>query len=620
MMSSHSPPLLADGSGGPGLVDLEISAGGDGQVVRAPTVQWCDLNFSAGSTQILKGMAGELRPGELSCILGPSGAGKSTLLNVLAGRQRTSGDGFSFSGTIEVGDQLVTPDQMRKLVAYVMQDDSLLPTQTVEESLLFSSALKLPDISAEQRASNVKELLASLGLEKCKDTPIGSALVKGISGGERKRTSVGVELITNPSIVLLDEPTSGLDSYAACELVKELKSLAQKGRIVCCTIHQPSSEVFGLFDQVMCLRQGQVLFQGQNSSLLDILSSAQLPCPSGYNAADWLLSVAQTASDEQWKKVHGLCTARMTSDSSPVTLLQRKVSGGSNTPAEQVTLGALAPRAGFCTQVAYITRREFQNVKRDKKSFGARMGMTLGQAILYAIIFPGVARDSDVTALNAYSKNFNVFGALVGLCIAAFFGAAQPLLLSFPLERPVFLREYTSNMYSVNAYFLGKTIVEVMVTLMQVFALCVITFFILGFGSGFAGFLESVASLWLMAISAGSLALWIGCAVTTPSSAVQLSPAISVPQILFSGLFLQTKDLPVYLQWVQYICALKYGINLLCIVEFGRENRIGGEDLLEQQNIKEDLKYVYIAILLGIFAGFRILALFSLKKKGRYVF
>jgi len=161
---------------------------------------------------------------------------------------------------------------------------------------------------------------------------------------------------------------------------------------------------------------------------------------------------------------------------------------------------------------------------------------------------------------------------------------------------------------------------EVVVTFLQVTVLFTITFWIMGFTSGFRGFLESIFAVWLMGISAASMALWVGCIVSEPSSAIQLSPAISVPQILFSGLFVQTKDLPIYLQWIQYICALKYGLNLLCITEFGGGSRVGGDALLEQQNISEESWYVYIVILLAIFLGFRILALISLQRKGRYVF
>lgn len=596
---------------------------------RPPTLQWCDLRFTVpGGQEILKGVSGQLKPGELSSILGPSGAGKTTLLNVLAGRQRTSGGGYQLNGNIEFGDQVLQPEEIKRRVAYVMQDDTLLPTQTVREALLFSAAMKLPGSSREEREGKVERLLTSLGLERCADTGIGSSLVKGISGGERKRTSVGVELITNPSVVFLDEPTSGLDSFAAFQLVKLLLQLAARGRIVCCTIHQPSSDTFELFDRVTCLRRGSVLFQGPNKNLLKELSDNGIPCPAGYNVADWLLCIAQTRED----------TPAMEDLNDAVGDLRRKTSVSSSPRAaeQEATMPAEVRRTAFCRQLALLTRREALNVWRDKKSFGARMGTTLGQAILYALIFPGVADSEEKLAKMAadspvYEAYGNIssslgseFGALVGLSIAAFFGASQPLLLSFPLERPVFLREYSSNMYSVSAYFLSKTAVEVTVTLVQNLALFLITYWVLGLRGNF---FELVLATWLMAISSASMALWIGCTVSTPSSAVQLAPAISVPQILFSGLFVKSDQLPGYLRWVQYGCSLKYAINLLCISEYGDLSvpvpgaaAYEGTSFLKGQDINKDDSWIYIVVLLAIFVGFRLLAVFALKSKAKYVF
>merc|ERR1719161_2072514 len=164
------------------------------------------------------------------------------------------------------------------------------------------------------------------------------------------------------------------------------------------------------------------------------------------------------------------------------------------------------------------------------------------------MIFPGIA-PSDSTLASKTLPDIeaslgNEFGALVGLSIAAFFGAAQPLILSFPLERPVFLREYSANTYSIVSYFLSKTLVEVVAVFGQNLLLFLITYFVLGLRGNFFLLLLST---WLMAVAAASLALWIGCAVSSPQSAIQLMPAVAVPQILFSGLFLKSSQVPVYL-------------------------------------------------------------------------
>lgn len=588
----------------------------------AASITWRDLRFSVpGPKEVLKGIAGELKPGELSCILGPSGAGKSTLLNVLAGRQRTSKNGFEMKGCIELNGQAVRPEQMKKRVAYVMQDDVLFATETVRESLLFSAALKLPGALADERATAVETVLTNLGLGNCADTMVGNELMRGISGGERKRASVGVELVADSRYVLLDEPTSGLDSFAARQLVEMLKALARNGRIVCCTIHQPASDVFELFDRVMCLRSGgTTLYQGSNSGLHPFLDALGCPCPKGYSVADWLLTQAQ----EQ--------------QASPATeprAVQSTLAAGSEVLPDEIA------RAAFCMQLMQLTRREIRKVYRDKTTIGAQLGMSIGQAVLYAILFPGIVKSADeladmareagpAAAQRVLFEAINAeFGAIVSVSLAAFFGNAQPLTLTFPLERPVFLREYSSNMYSVAAYFFSKTVVEMFVTAASCFMLLIITYFAFGFH---ANFFMLWIYLWALGISAGSMALWLGCLVTSTKTAVQLMTVVAIPQIIFSGLLLKVDQIKPFLRWIQYLCSLKYAVNLLCIEVFGDlvvSVRVGptetvtydvGATFLDGQDIKKDLWWAYLAALIAIFAGFRLAAMLALRRKGQYVF
>jgi len=421
-------------------------------------------------------------------------------------------------------------------------------------------------------------------------------------------------------VVLLDEPTSGLDSFAAAELVRLLRALARRGRVVCCTIHQPSSEVFALFEQVTCLRAGEVLYHGPGGEpLRECLATAQMPCPGGYNAADWLLLVAQTRSDGECAALESVCCGRaLDRDGSMSELRDRVLSGDAGANSFGHGGGwprGEAPRVGFCRQVALVTRRDLLNFLRDKRSFGARMGMTMGQAMLYAVLFTGIAKNDQDPSMN-----FNIFGALVSINIAGLFGAAQPTLLSFPLERPVFLREYSSQMYSIWSYFLSKTIVEMTVSAVQVGILVTISYVAMGFQRGLHGYLLFWLYVWLQANAAASMAVWLGCCTSSPAAAIQLAPVIFVPQVLFSGLFLQIKDVPWYLRWVQYVCTLKYGINLVCIVEFGGDDRAGGELVLEAQDIREDMRLSYTLLLVGLFLAYRLMALVVLKRKARYVF
>lgn len=193
---------------------------------------------------LLHDVSADIARGTLTAIIGGSGSGKTTMLNTMAERI-TSGRLIITGSTTFNGKQGI--HSIRS--AYVMQQDVLLPTLTVRETLQYSADLRLPPpTTEEERKKVVEEVILELGLKECADTRIGNNIHKGCSGGEKRRTSIGVQLLSNPSVLFLDEPTTGLDATSAFQLVRTLKSLAGKGRTVVTTIHQPRSEIWGLFD------------------------------------------------------------------------------------------------------------------------------------------------------------------------------------------------------------------------------------------------------------------------------------------------------------------------------------------------------------------------------------
>jgi ATP-binding cassette, subfamily G (WHITE), eye pigment precursor transporter len=183
------------------------------------------------------------------------------LLNVLAGRITGGSGGKVLSGTLTANGEVIKPTSFRKNVAYVTQEDALFSTATAREALEFSAKLRLPkSVSKQERDTLVNDIIDSLGLRKCENTLVGSELIRGLSGGERKRVAIGVELVSNPTCLFLDEPTSGLDSYSALNVVHILKAISDTGCTIICSIHQPSSEVFNSFDSLVLLGQGNVVF------------------------------------------------------------------------------------------------------------------------------------------------------------------------------------------------------------------------------------------------------------------------------------------------------------------------------------------------------------------------
>lgn len=221
--------------------------------------------------------------------MGSSGAGKTTLLNALADRLPKSGRKIRYKGSVQINHKLdVKQKNFGNYGAYVMQDDILFSTFTCEQALMFAARLRLNESSSKCK-QRVEEVIEDLGLHHCRKTKIGNEMIKGLSGGERKRTSIGVEVITNPQILFCDEPTSGLDSFNAKKIVKLLVKLANQGKAVIATIHQPSSDTYALFDKLILLSEGYVIYQGKAKQAPDYFTSIGFVLPRYSNPADYYL-------------------------------------------------------------------------------------------------------------------------------------------------------------------------------------------------------------------------------------------------------------------------------------------------------------------------------------------
>jgi len=567
------------------------------------SMEWTNLRFSMKDKVILDNVSGSVEPGEMACILGPSGSGKSTLLNILAGRMNTKAKGASFAGRISMAGAIVDPVDVRSAIAYVMQDDALPGMGTPREILEMTGVLRGTG-NATESAQQAVELLSALRLDNCADTRVGTALVKGISGGEKKRTAVAVELITKPRMIFLDEPLSGLDSFAAWTVVQVLKDLAANGCSVLCTVHQPSSEIFETFNKMICLAPaGRVVYCGERNRFLQYMSEVGHTVPRQYNPPDHILFLVQTLPKEEldsftqkWSAEEQKCVLdkieAMRSSPDPVgrTLLKRK--------------------KGCHAQLGYLVERELKGTLRNKVGLIMRFAVNGIMGLLFAFIFMNVGHKSlQEGGVQSH------FGAICNIMIGTMFGSVQPILLQFPSERPIFLREYAANMYGSMPYFLAKTIVEVPLAGLTSLETWLFSYTTMGLHGNF---FELVLISWALTLTASSTALFIGCSVANAQSAQELAPLMLVPQILFSGIFISISLIPPALRWLQYIAALKYAINLACIVEFNGLPE--GPSLLKSQNIDPHKKWVYMGVLLGIFVGFRTLAMISLRRKAKFVF
>lgn len=253
------------------------------------TTEEVNLGSSKANTKVLlNGISGEAREGELMAVLGASGSGKSTLIDALA--DRISKD--SLKGSITLNGEALDSRLLKVISAYVMQDDLLFPMLTVEETLMFSAEFRLPrSLSKSKKKARVHALIDQLGLRNAATTVIGDEGHRGVSGGERRRVSIGIDIIHDPIVLFLDEPTSGLDSTSAFMVVKVLQRIAQSGSIVVMSIHQPSYRILNLLDRLIFLSHGQTVYGGSPANLPVFFREFGHPIPETENRTEFALDL-----------------------------------------------------------------------------------------------------------------------------------------------------------------------------------------------------------------------------------------------------------------------------------------------------------------------------------------
>ncbi|KAL7316048.1 FAD-dependent urate hydroxylase [Mucor circinelloides] len=274
-----------------GVIEIADDEAGKLMSEHTPTSLIFDnINYQVNDKKILQEASGMVQPGQVMAIMGPSGAGKTTLLDILAKRTKSG----TSSGNVYLNGQELDASHYKKLIGYVDQEEVMIPTLTVYETILYSALLRLPrSMSQAAKKYRVMEVMQELGIDAIKDAKIGQPGARSISGGERRRVAIACELVTSPSILFLDEPTSGLDAYNAFNVVECLVALAKNyKRTVVFTIHQPRSNIVTLFDQLVLVAAGRVIYSGPQSEAQHYFKQIGYECPQGFNIADYLVDLS----------------------------------------------------------------------------------------------------------------------------------------------------------------------------------------------------------------------------------------------------------------------------------------------------------------------------------------
>ncbi|KAJ5240156.1 ABC-2 type transporter [Penicillium chermesinum] len=404
---------------------------------------------------ILRPITAEFRPGELNIIMGPSGSGKTSLLNSVARRLHGSiRDKYHVTGQMLYNGAVPSKNVIQSVTSFVTQDDdALLSSLTVRESLRFAAGLRLPNwMSRDEKNRRAEEILFKMGLKECADNLIGNDLIKGISGGEKRRVTIAIQILTDPKVLLLDEPTSGLDAFTAMSIIEVLQGLAAEGRTLIMTIHQSRSDLFNHFSQVLLLaRGGYPVYAGPGQQMLPHFAGLGHPCPETTNPADFVLDLITV--DLQQEDREALTRERVQklitkwADASPQ--LERTASKIA-TPAE---LGSLRRQMlPFHVTFPIVLQRSFINFWRQPPLVMARSMQILGIGIIMSLFFAPLK--NDYPAVQSRMGFIQEFAALY------FVGMLQNIAI-YPNERDVFYREEGDNCYSVETFLLAYTAIEI---------------------------------------------------------------------------------------------------------------------------------------------------------------
>jgi len=501
--------------------------------LESPLVlSWKDVSVKAkrGKKIILDSVSGSVSGG-FWAIMGASGSGKTTLLSTLS--LRLIGQ-VTIEGDVTLNGREYDKNTLKSVSAYVMQDDLLHPELTIQETLHFTAQLRLPkEISHQEACQRIEAVIQLMGLEGCKGVIVGDSRKKGISGGERKRLCIAMELLSKPALLFLDEPTSGLDSSTALDVCQALRDLTTKSHCtVISTIHQPQHKIFTLFNHLILMKKGRIVYQGEAQKSLLFLEAVGMPCPIGVNPADHLLTVV---ADKK---------GNSNVEESIVEVAVDLTSGLEKPDFEPRKL------KNWFVQVSILLKRDFQ---QHFRRWDVLVMNVVAAVVISLFVSLGIWHNIGTTQSSIPLRAPSLFFAAIsqGLC-ASFQGTH-----TFPLERALMLRERAAGTYYVSAYFVSKSISDMTVQLVTPIIYSCIVYPAIGYQPHADKFFIFMAFMILATMAATSLATMLSCVcLSIQRTTVMMSFCFEICR-LYGGWFISPKLMRTFPQW-HFADALSY--------------------------------------------------------------
>ncbi|XP_041021322.1 ABC transporter G family member 4-like [Juglans microcarpa x Juglans regia] len=542
---------------------------------------------------ILRDVSLTAYPSQILAIVGPSGAGKSTLLDILASRVSPT------NGSLFLNSSPVNPSSFRKLSAYVPQHDACLPLLTVSETFAFAARLvhvpKTSDISAI-----VSSLLTELRLTHLANT----RLAHGLSGGERRRVSIGLSLLHDPAVLLLDEPTSGLDSSSAFNVMQTLKSIAtSRHRTVVLSIHQPSFKILSTIDRILLLSKGTVVHHGTLSSLQSFLVSNDLNVPPQLNALEYAMEVLN-----QLKELKPL-TPPSVPDPSP----------NNSTASLDGDAKNVKYRSSRVHEILILYNRFWKIIYRTRQLLLTNTLEALVVGLVLGTIYINIGFDKQ-----GIEKRFGFFAFTLTFLLSS----TTETLPIFINERPILLRETSSGAYRISSYLMANTLVFLPYLLAIAIIYSVSVYFLVGLCSSWQAFAYFVMVIWVIVLMANSFVLFLSSLAPNYIAGTSLVTILLGAFFLFSGYFISSESMPKYWLFMHFLSMYKYALDALLINEYSclvsrcfiwyeenKECMVTGGDVLQTRGLHEGHRWTNIYILVGFFVFYRVLCFLVLIRR-----
>ncbi|KAJ5949276.1 hypothetical protein N7454_000860 [Penicillium verhagenii] len=563
---------------------------------------WTGLNVTVKDRQskeprdLIHDISGDVRQGELVALMGPSGCGKTTLLNVLARRPATSS--AKVTGETYVNGATIESGAFGRMTSYVEQEDALIGSITVRETLKFAADLSLPSsVSKRQRMERIRTLLEAFGIQKQAESLIGTPIRKGISGGQKRRVSVASQLITCPKILFLDEPTSGLDSTASFEVISYVRKLARESNV-------SAKKWTVLFDKLLLLSAGRTCFFGPVSNVGEYFRDIGHPIPANTNPAEFLLDLVSS----DFSALTDDADARVQQIQSAWADYQEKDVDAS---------GDDLARAGALKIIATLLHRSFIKSYRDVVAYGIRIVMYLGLAIMMGTVWLRLHPSQD------YIQPF-INAIFFGSAFMSFMAVAY--VPAFLEDRATFAKERANGLYGATPFMISNFLIGLPFLFLISVLFSIISYWLSNFQPTASAFFTWVMWLFLDLLAAESLVVFV--TAIFPNFVISLALVAFANGLWMSvGGFLVTPTIlnPFWRYVFHYIDYQAYVFQGMMVNEFAERTYSCGDgcrclydtDLASQCQIRgtavlETYGYAtgrtgkWVGILLGIIAVYRL--------------